>query len=69
MGERLNDVLLIGAVLLALTACSQTVGGQFCQVAKPIVPTSADVAGISDRLVNQILTHNETGAELCKWKP
>lgn len=59
-------------ILLALlvAGCSSTTGGQFCQVAKePMRPTPADVEVISDRLVGQILTYNETGAALCGWAP
>jgi hypothetical protein len=39
-----------------------------CDWAKPIRPTEADVALVSDGLARDLLTHNETGAKLCGWK-
>lgn len=38
-----------------------------CDWAEPIWPSQADV--FSDDTARQILTHNETGARLCGWRP
>ena len=38
-----------------------------CDWAKPIRPSRADQ--LSDGTARQILVHNETGAELCGWRP
>jgi hypothetical protein len=39
-----------------------------CDLFAPIRPTADDVAAISDSLVTQLVTHNETGARLCGWE-
>lgn len=59
---------LILAALLALAAC-QTPGGSFCDVAKPMRPTAAEIDGMSDDSVAAVLAHNEKGARLCGWRP
>jgi len=55
------------AGLLFLAAC-ETTGGTFCAVSKPIRPTAAEVATMSDETVSTILAHNLKGAKLCGWK-
>jgi hypothetical protein len=62
--------------LLALTLTSAALGCApgvetrigSCDLFVPIRPTPADVATISDGLVTQLVTHNETGARLCGWE-
>jgi hypothetical protein len=60
-------IVSIAFLALSAAACSQTQGGQFCQVARPIYATPADAAVISDRLVADLNKHNETGKSLCRW--
>jgi hypothetical protein len=43
------------------------VGGA-CDGWSPIRPTRADTQTMSDRLVEQVLAHNEHGAKVCGWK-
>jgi len=38
-----------------------------CDWAAPILPSRADQ--LTDGTAFQILTHNETGARLCGWRP
>ena len=38
-----------------------------CDWAAPIRPSSQDV--LTDGTARQILTHNETGAAVCGWRP
>jgi hypothetical protein len=38
-----------------------------CDWAMPILPSRADQ--LTDGTALQILTHNETGARLCGWRP
>lgn len=54
-------------LLLAATACAPgpTTG---CDGWRPIRPEAADVERLSDRLVEQILGHNEHGASVCGWQ-
>jgi len=40
-----------------------------CGIFKPIRPAAADLDVISDRLVEQLLEHNEAGAAACDWMP
>lgn len=55
------------ALLLALAAC-QTSKGSFCQIAKPIRPSSEIIDKLSDHDVKQLLAHNLKGAKLCGWR-
>lgn len=57
---------LMLAAALALSGCV-TSSGNFCDVAKPIRPSSVDV--LSDDDVAAILAHNRKGAAFCGWKP
>lgn len=54
--------------LLALAAC-QTVGGTFCDIAKPIRLTDAQVDALTDAQAAEFLAHNRKGQKLCGWKP
>lgn len=59
---------LILAACLALSACV-TSGGSFCDIAKPVRLTEAEIAALSDASVADILARNEKGQRLCGWKP
>ena len=64
--------LKIGLMLLAmlsLIACAQNgpVSDTFCLNAKPIFFDPAD--RLTRKTENDIIKHNEKGAELCGWKP
>ena len=53
--------------MIGASGCS--VGANdFCVVAGSIRPLVSDTCGISQTLTDQILAHNEIGAELCGWK-
>lgn len=60
-------VWLAAALMLAATACASGPGTD-CAGFKPIRPTSADVDMMSDRLVAEILAHNEFGRAHCGWR-
>jgi len=60
-------VVLLTALTLALPACPTS--GDSCAGFKPIRPAIADIDAISPGLARQIVAHNETGAQLCRWKP
>ena len=54
------------ALTLVVSGCAaRPVTDSFCAVARPIAPTAADVECISDRLVEDILNHNDTYRSLC----
>jgi len=58
----------IVALSMILAGCT-TSGGSFCAVERPIRPTKAEVATLSDASVAAILAHNEKGQKLCGWRP
>ena len=60
-------IVLMTASALALPACSTSADP--CAGLKPIRPAVTDVDAISAGLARQIVAHNETGANLCRWKP
>ncbi len=60
--------LTFALLLLTLAGC-QTTGGDFCAVSRPIRPTRAEVATMSDATVADVLAHNRKGAALCRWVP
>lgn len=59
---------LAGLSLMALASCNTT-SGSFCDISKPIRPTKAEIAALSDAAVTAILEHNAKGQRLCGWKP
>ena len=65
--KTLAIVMLMTALALALPACSTSADS--CAGFKSIRPAIADVDTMSPGLARQIVTHNETGAKLCRWKP
>lgn len=58
----------IVCALLALVAC-QAASGSFCQIAKPMRPSAAEIEAMSDARAAEVLAHNRKGQELCRWKP
>lgn len=59
--------LLRIAPLILLANCTADGGGDFCLVARPIYVASED--RFADGTARAILSHNETGARICGWKP
>lgn len=59
---------LILAALVTLAAC-QTTGGTFCDIARPLRPSAASLAAMSDAEVAAMLAHNRKGQKLCGWRP
>ena len=49
------------------SACTGLVPPLECEWAEPIRPQLED--HLSDSTARQILTHNETGARICGWRP
>lgn len=66
MTRLLVAALTIAAVTLA-AGCAEVMGPA-CDGWKPIRPIEADLATMSDPLVEQVLAHNEHGAKVCGWK-
>jgi len=60
---------LILIAVLALTACTMTRGGNFCDLSKPIRPSQAVFEAMSEREIDAMLVHNRTGEKLCGWQP
>ena len=56
------------AALVALTAC-QSSGGSFCDLARPIRLSAAQIDTLSDAQVAEYLGHNRRGARECGWRP
>lgn len=56
------------ALLITLAAC-QTGGGSFCDVSRPLRPSAAALAAMTDSEVAAMLAHNEKGERLCGWTP
>lgn len=56
------------AALLALVACT-TPSGSFCEIARPMRPSAAEIAAMSDARVAEVLAHNAKGERLCGWRP
>lgn len=68
MVKRLTWKLVGLAWMLTLTACT-TASGSFCDISKPIRPSEAEIAALSDERVQDILEHNTKGQRLCGWRP
>ena len=64
MWKRICAALLLTS---AAGACATGPSTSDCGWVRPIHPTAADVDVISQDLVDQILAHNRTGAELGYW--
>lgn len=60
---------LVCLLLLSVTSCANGQSDSACLLFQPLRPTQKDVEIISDKLVQQIITHNKTGERLCRWKP
>jgi hypothetical protein len=67
MTSRLCLTLSVLAVLTAGCATDAGPRHDACDWAAPIRPSRADQ--LSAGTARQILTHNETGADLCGWRP
>lgn len=55
------------SALLFVAGCPAATGS-FCAISKPIRPSEATIAAMSDSEVSEVLAHNEKGAKLCGWK-
>lgn len=56
------------AALLALASC-QTAKGTFCDISRPIRLSDETINTLTDAQVAEILSHNQKGAALCRWRP
>lgn len=63
----LRAICTICTVCTFLAAC-QAVQGDFCDVAKPIRPTTEQIDAMTDAQVRELLSQNELGRKLCGWK-
>lgn len=63
-----TKVLGAVAILIAVAGCTTT-RGSFCTVANQIRPTEKEIAALSDKTVEQILSHLSKGERLCGWRP
>lgn len=61
---KLASLILMMCVVVSTAGCATT---SRCDWGKPIRPSVDDV--LTDGTAAQILTHNETGAKLCRWTP
>ena len=60
--------LRLSVIAVLTTGCATDPGViSGCDWAEPIRPSQADQ--LSEGTARQILTHNETGAALCGWRP
>jgi hypothetical protein len=59
---------LILAALIALAACTTT-KGSFCDIAKPMRPSSVAIDAMTDAQVKDLVAHNRKGEKLCGWEP
>jgi len=66
MGKALAASVILSVI--CLSGCATT-KGSFCAIAKPLRPSEATIAAMSDAEVADMLAHNEKGAKLCGWKP
>ena len=57
----------VAAVSLAIGAC-QTRGGNPCDGWRPMRPSQAEIAAMSDEQVAAVLEHNEFGRKTCGWR-
>jgi len=64
--------MLLPAATLSVAGCA-TDGGDFCDLAEPLRPSTVAVADyLSENdpaLARDVLEHNLTGATLCGWQP
>ncbi len=58
--------ILTSAAALCLSGCQTT--SDSCVGWKPIRPTQRDLQAMSDRLVTQLIEHNEHGRNICGWR-
>ena len=62
----MTKLLSIALIAAMLAGCSTT-GGNFCDLAAPIRPSSED--RLTPGTAAQILAHDKTGAGRCGWRP
>jgi hypothetical protein len=58
---------LIISTVFFLSGCVTSSSGGFCDTARAIRPSQADV--LTDGTKRQIVAHNEFGQKMCRWKP
>ena len=63
------NVTTLLAVVTILAACQSAPQAQFCQIAKPMRPTAAEIDAMTDQSIAAMLSHNERGKVLCGWRP
>ncbi len=60
---------LVFALAVMLAGCATAPRGTFCDVAKPMRPTSTEISSMSEASVAAALEHNRKGEKLCGWRP
>jgi len=56
-------------ILALLLAGCTTARGSFCDISRPIRLMPEQVDQLTDAQVAEILSHNQKGAALCRWRP
>ncbi len=54
-------------MMLTFASACVSGGGTDCAAFRPILVSDADISAVSDGLARDLVTHNETGRELCGW--
>jgi len=67
-GPKWTIALAVSLMMMSLTSCSSGIGNDpGCAGWHPIYPSPAD--RMTPQTERQILTHDQSGAERCGWKP
>lgn len=61
--------IIVKIVLLSFLLSGCVTSGSFCKIAKPIRLTEQTIDQLTDREVEQALSHNLKGQKLCGWRP
>lgn len=65
---RIIRAVLPAVSLIFLVSCTAT-QGSFCDLAKPIRMTPAQIDTLTDAQVAEYLGHNRRGERECGWRP
>ena len=73
MSRLVRIAIAVIALTCSLGACATLTGGRgggsFCEVEKPVRPSSAELAAMSPARKRETLAHNKFGARQCGWRP
>lgn len=68
MGKGLTIGIVLGFLIACTTAASIKDTALFCEIAKPIYPTTNDVKVMSAKLARSIDNHDNNGHVICGWQ-